>query len=88
MINEWASLLEIVEFKPIERGRVIHTNLQSIIMTGGQIHIKDNLLWCSPNHYALLKARQEKRYFLLDAENSEEVVGPMLRQTSEGIKYE
>lgn len=57
-------------------------------MTGGIVPVQDSFLWCSASHYALLKARQEKRYFLLDAENSEEVVGPMLRQTSEGIKYE
>jgi len=63
-------------------------NLKSIIMTGGIVPVQDSFLWCSASHYALLKARQEKRYFLLDAENSEEVVGPMLRQTSEGIKYE
>lgn len=89
-MSDWDSLLEMTGFKPIEKGRIIHTNLQSIIMTGGLIHVKDNLLWCSEKHYALLKARQEKRYFNLTGSllDKEDIVGPMLRQTSKGIRYE
>ncbi len=87
-IAEWNTLLEMVEFKPVQNKKL--PELKSIIMTGGLIYIKDNLFWCSPSHYDSLKDRQERRYFLLDAEDylQEDVVGPMLRQTDRGIKYE
>ena len=89
-MNDWAPLLEMVEFKPIKKGKIIHANLKSIIMTGGLIYVEDNLLWCSSSHYALLKAHQEKRYFdLAETYLDKEVpVGLMLRQTDRGIRYE
>ena len=89
-MNEWAPLLEMVQFKPIEKGKIIHANLQSIIMTGGLPYEPDNLFWCSESHYAFLIYQRERSYFkvigpLLDKETP---VGPTLRQTDRGIRYE
>lgn len=87
-MSDWDSLLEMTEFKSIKNKKL--PELKSVIMTGGLIYVKDNLLWCSPSHYDSLKDRQERRYFL-DAEDylqEDVVVGPMLRQTDRGIRYE
>jgi hypothetical protein len=87
MINyDLSSLFEKTEFKSIKPKQF--QNLKSIIMTGGIIYVKDNLNWCSESHYSFLKERREglDRTFLGKAE--EKVIGPMLKQTSRGIRYE